>query len=248
MASSFATHARPEDSSHIRANVADVSMTVVNAIWLVGLGVLGVAGLIAIWRDVDDPIARMLEFSLVMTGIVPRVAAYAAALPRGVLGYCRVAGHAVVEVDRPARSASRADGSACDGPAGECVAALLRRPSPALIYEAASPYTIGGLILYAVLVAMTRARKSAYWPDGTGCRSHGQREPFRTDRGLREQAMTFIDTAIVDATEALCHRFQVLTGRTNVWLAIQLTNLSIVVYFVWAAARTWEWRLRSACS
>ncbi|MFN7980653.1 MAG: hypothetical protein U0Q11_02240 [Vicinamibacterales bacterium] len=48
--------------------------------------------------------------------------------------------------------------------------------------------------------------------------------------------MTFIDTAIVDATEALCHRFQVLTGRTNVWLAIQLTNLSIVVYFVWAAA------------
>ena len=48
--------------------------------------------------------------------------------------------------------------------------------------------------------------------------------------------MTFIDAAIVDATEALCRRFQLLTGRTNVWLAIQLTNLSIVVYFVWAAA------------
>ena len=48
--------------------------------------------------------------------------------------------------------------------------------------------------------------------------------------------MNFIDTAIVDATEALCHRFQLLTGRSNVWLAIQLTNLSIVVYFVWAAA------------
>ena len=41
---------------------------------------------------------------------------------------------------------------------------------------------------------------------------------------------------IVDWTEILCRRFQVLTGRTNVWLAIQLTNLSIVVYFVWAAA------------
>src|SRR5262245_28933972 len=25
-----------------------------------------------------------------------------------------------------------------------------------------------------------------------------------------------------------------LTGRTNVWLAFQLTNLSIIVYFVWA--------------
>ena len=48
--------------------------------------------------------------------------------------------------------------------------------------------------------------------------------------------MTFIDSAIVDWTEVLCRRFQVLTGRTNVWLAIQLTNLSIVVYFVWAAA------------
>ena len=48
--------------------------------------------------------------------------------------------------------------------------------------------------------------------------------------------MTFIDSAIVDWTEALCRRFQVLTGRTNVWLAIQLTNLSIVVYFGWAAA------------
>ena len=48
--------------------------------------------------------------------------------------------------------------------------------------------------------------------------------------------MTFIDSAVVDLTEALCRRFQMLTGRTNVWLAMQLTNLSIVVYFVWAAA------------
>jgi hypothetical protein len=48
--------------------------------------------------------------------------------------------------------------------------------------------------------------------------------------------MTFIDTAILDFTELLCRRFQVWTGRTNVWLAFQLTNLSIVVYFVWAAA------------
>jgi hypothetical protein len=38
----------------------------------------------------------------------------------------------------------------------------------------------------------------------------------------------------LDLTEWLCRRFQVLTGRTNVWLAFQLTNLSIVVYFVLA--------------
>jgi hypothetical protein len=47
--------------------------------------------------------------------------------------------------------------------------------------------------------------------------------------------MTYLDSAILDLTERLCRRFQLLTGRTNVWLAAQLTNLSIVLYFVWAA-------------
>jgi hypothetical protein len=47
--------------------------------------------------------------------------------------------------------------------------------------------------------------------------------------------MTYVDSAVLDLTEWLCRRFQVLTGRTNVWLAFQLTNLSIVVYFTWAA-------------
>jgi hypothetical protein len=48
--------------------------------------------------------------------------------------------------------------------------------------------------------------------------------------------MTLIDSALLDLTERCCRRFQRLTGRTNVWLAVQLTNLSIIVYFVWAAA------------
>jgi hypothetical protein len=47
--------------------------------------------------------------------------------------------------------------------------------------------------------------------------------------------MTYVDSAVLDLTERLCRRFQVWTGRTNVWLAFQLTNLSIVVYFLWAA-------------
>jgi hypothetical protein len=47
--------------------------------------------------------------------------------------------------------------------------------------------------------------------------------------------MTFIDTAVLGVVERFCHAFQRWTGRTNVWLAVQLTNLSIVVYFVWAA-------------
>ena len=47
--------------------------------------------------------------------------------------------------------------------------------------------------------------------------------------------MTFIDSVLLDLTERFCRRFQLLTGRTNMWLAVQLTNLSIIVYFVWAA-------------
>jgi len=47
--------------------------------------------------------------------------------------------------------------------------------------------------------------------------------------------MTYVDSEILNLTERLCRWFQTLTGRTNVWLAFQLTNLSIVVYFVWAA-------------
>jgi hypothetical protein len=46
--------------------------------------------------------------------------------------------------------------------------------------------------------------------------------------------MLSVDAAILDLTEWCCRRFQMLTGRTNVWLAIQLTNLSIIIYFVWA--------------
>src|SRR5262245_30226729 len=48
--------------------------------------------------------------------------------------------------------------------------------------------------------------------------------------------MIAFDSFTLDLIEWLCRKFQWLTGRTNVWLAAQLTNLSIVVYFVWVAA------------
>ena len=47
--------------------------------------------------------------------------------------------------------------------------------------------------------------------------------------------MSYIDAALLNLTERACRAFQRLTGRTNVWLAVQLTNLSIIVYFAWAA-------------
>jgi hypothetical protein len=48
--------------------------------------------------------------------------------------------------------------------------------------------------------------------------------------------MTYVDSALLNLTERMCRRFQTWTGRTNVWLAFQLTNLSVVVYFIWVAA------------
>jgi hypothetical protein len=45
--------------------------------------------------------------------------------------------------------------------------------------------------------------------------------------------MTYVDAAILDLMELICQRLQVLTGRTNVWFAFQLTNLSVVLYFIW---------------
>jgi hypothetical protein len=48
-------------------------------------------------------------------------------------------------------------------------------------------------------------------------------------------AMTYVDSAVLNLIERLCRGFQTWTGRTNVWLAFQLTNLSIVLYFIWVA-------------
>src|SRR5687767_4784137 len=52
--------------------------------------------------------------------------------------------------------------------------------------------------------------------------------------------MIYIDLAILNLTERFCRKFQVLTGRTNLWLAVQITNLSIIVYFVWAGVYFWS--------
>jgi hypothetical protein len=52
--------------------------------------------------------------------------------------------------------------------------------------------------------------------------------------------MLYVDTLILNLVERTCRRIQRSTGRTNVWLAFQLTNLSIVVYFVWAGAYFWS--------
>ena len=52
--------------------------------------------------------------------------------------------------------------------------------------------------------------------------------------------MIDVDSVILNLTERSCQAFQRLTGRTNVWLAFQLTNLSIIVYFAWAGVYVWQ--------
>jgi hypothetical protein len=62
--------------------------------------------------------------------------------------------------------------------------------------------------------------------------------------------MGYIDSALLNFTERVCRTLQRLTGRTNVWLAVQLTNLSIIIYFVWAGLQLWTndgaWRIAGA--
>jgi hypothetical protein len=52
--------------------------------------------------------------------------------------------------------------------------------------------------------------------------------------------MNYVDIALLNLAEYFSHRFQLLTGRTNVWLALQLTNLNIVFYFVWTFTYFWN--------
>lgn len=51
--------------------------------------------------------------------------------------------------------------------------------------------------------------------------------------------MTYLDLGLLNLVEQGCRAFQRLTGRTNIWLGVQLTNLSIVVFFAWAAMYSW---------
>ena len=60
-------------------------------------------------------------------------------------------------------------------------------------------------------------------------------------------ALIWLDSLVLNTVQRLCHLWQRLTGRTNVWVAVQLTTLSIAVYFVWAvveiSASPWPARL-----
>jgi hypothetical protein len=150
------------DVSHLEASVADLPLPVVNGIWLAGLFALGLAALAATWRDDHDPVVRLLEFSIVMTGIV--LAAPHTQRRYFVALYVPAVILVALLVRRPAPPDRRS-----------ILIALLAIAAPAtilpllfagrrlaLLYEASSPYFFGTMLLFGVLVMMTVRRKATH--------------------------------------------------------------------------------------
>jgi hypothetical protein len=150
-----------EGLAHIEASVADLPRPVVNGIWLVGLLGLGLAGLAAVWREDGDPVVRLLEFSIVLTGIV--LASPHTQRRYFVALYVPAVALLALLMRRPAPPDRRS-----------ILIALLAIAAPAtilpllfagrrlaLLYEAGSPYFFGTALLFVVLVMMTVRRKAA---------------------------------------------------------------------------------------
>jgi hypothetical protein len=150
-----------EDVSHIEASVADLPLAVVNGIWLVGLLGLGLAALAAVWRDDDDPVVRLLEFSIVMTGIV--LASPHTQRRYFVTLYIPAVALVALLVRRPPPSDKRSIriGLLAIAAPATILPLLFAGRRLALLYEATSPYFFGTLILFGVLVMMTVRRKVA---------------------------------------------------------------------------------------
>jgi Glycosyltransferase family 87 len=153
------------DVSHLEASVADLPLPVVNGIWLAGLFALGLAALAAVWRDDRDPVVRLLEFLIVLTGIV--LASPHTQRRYFVALYVPAVTLVALLVRRPAPPDKRS-----------ILIALLAIAAPAtilpllfagrrlaLLYEAGSPYFFGTLLLFGLLVMMTVRRKAAHAPE-----------------------------------------------------------------------------------
>jgi hypothetical protein len=151
-----------EDVSHIEASVADLPLGVVNGIWLVGLVGLGLAALAAVWRDNHNPVVRLLEFSIVLTGIV--LASPHTQRRYFVTLYVPAVALVAILVRRPAPPDKRSILIALLGIAAPAtiLPLLFAGRRLALIYEAGSPYFFGTLLLFGVLVMMTVRRKAAH--------------------------------------------------------------------------------------
>ena len=151
----------PPDVSHVPANVADLPMPTINILWLAGLFALGLAALAAVWRDNSDPVARLLEFSIVLTGIL--IASPHTQRRYYVALYVPVA--VLLAVLPRARSTEERrlilTGLAAVAAPATVLPLVFGGRRLALLYEAGSPYFFGALVLFGVLVVMTLRRKDS---------------------------------------------------------------------------------------
>ncbi len=150
------------DVTHNAANLADLPMRVIDGLWLCGLLVLGVAAFAAVWRDDPDPVTRLLELSIVMTGILiasPHTQRrYYVALYVPAVALCALLPRAQTPRERRAILV----GIAAMAVPGTILPLVFAGHRLALLYEASSPYCVGALVLFGVLVSLTRSRKAAH--------------------------------------------------------------------------------------
>jgi alpha-1,2-mannosyltransferase len=150
------------DRSHVDASVADLSSTAVNSIWLVGLVGLGLVVLAALWREVDDPVVGLLEFSIILTTIVlasPHtqrryfVALYVPAVTLVALW---------ARTPSPDQKRLMRVGLLATAAPATILPLVFGGHRLALLYEASSPYFFGALGLLAALIMLTVRRKASH--------------------------------------------------------------------------------------
>jgi hypothetical protein len=151
-----------EDVSHVRANIASLSPTAVTGIWLFGVLGLGLAGLAALWQQDDDPAVRLLEFSIVLTGIV--LASPHTQRRYFVALYVPAVALVALLARTPAARERRTIlvGLLATAAPATILPLVFGGRRLALLYEASSPYFFGALALFGVLVVMTVRRKAGH--------------------------------------------------------------------------------------
>ena len=150
------------DETHIAADLANLPTWMIDGLWLCGLLVLGIAALAALWRDDPDPVTRLLELSIVLTGMLiasPHTQRrYYVALYVPAVALLALLGRAQTPREHRAILA----GIAAMVVPGTILPLVFAGHRLALLYEASSPYCVGALVLFGVLVSLTRSRKAPH--------------------------------------------------------------------------------------